>query len=73
MSRSNWSHLIWIGRTKSGRDEYTTYGGFASKEEVDEFDRFQRDNNYVYFPQITKVWEEDSQWFCILRTADSCD
>ncbi len=73
MTRSNWSHLTWIGRTKSGRDEYTTYGGFASKEEVDEFDRHYQENWYVYFPKVTKVWEEDGKWFCILRTADSCD
>lgn len=68
-----WSHLTYVGRTLSGRDEYTTYSGFANREEVDEFGKYQNDNWYTYFPEITKVWMEEGKWFCILRTAQSCD
>ena len=73
MSINRWSYLKWEGRSLQGRDEYTTYSGFTSEEDVKEFDKYQRANWYVYFPKITKTWEEDGKWFCILRTAQSCD
>lgn len=69
----NWSHLKFVSREIRNRDHYTTYTGFSSKEEVEEYDRYYQENWYVYFPKVTKIWEENGNWFCILRTADSCD
>lgn len=68
-----WSHLQHVSRRHSGRDVFTVYTGFSGLDEIKEYEDYQDAHNYVYFPRITKRWEEDGKWYCELREADSCD
>jgi hypothetical protein len=71
--RTDWKHITFVDRKKSGRDWYNTYTGFSSLEEIAEFELYQEENNYGYFPRITNRYEKDNQFYCTLRVADSCD
>jgi hypothetical protein len=71
--RTDWKHITFVDRKKSGRDWYNTYTGFSSLEEIVEFELYQEENNYGYFPRITDRYEKDNQFYCTLRVADSCD
>jgi hypothetical protein len=71
--RTDWKHITFVDRKKQGRDWYNTYTGFSSLEEIAEFELYQEENNYGYFPRITDKWEVDGQFYCTLRVADSCD
>jgi hypothetical protein len=71
--RTDWKHITFVDRKKSGRDWYNTYTGFSSLEEIAEFELYQEENNYGYFPRITDRYEKDNQFYCTLRVADSCD
>lgn len=69
----DWKHLKFVDRKKVGRSWDQTLTGFIDKAEVDEYEQYYRENWYVYFPEIIRVWEENNQWFCTMRTAESCD
>jgi hypothetical protein len=71
---TRWSHLTYVSREKRGRNEHTTYTGFASVDEAEEYVRYYKENWYVYFPEKLKLWEESNgQVYLTLKTADSCD
>jgi hypothetical protein len=72
-TRTSWKHLVFVDRKKQGRDWHNTYTGFSSLEEIAEFERYQKEHNYVYFPYITERYEKDGQFYCTLKVADSCD
>ncbi len=68
-----WNKLKFVERHVIGRDEYRKMTGFDSREEVEEYGRYYEENMYVYFPKLTRIWEENGNWYCIVRTANSSD
>jgi len=70
---SKWEHLKYVERHKVGPDWVETFTGFADEAETKEYEQWQQDNWYGYFPRVLKVWEENGNWFLTLRTRESCD
>jgi hypothetical protein len=72
MSNPAFPNVKYVTGRREYRDEYTTYSGFVSLDEIKEYERYLKDNLYVYFPEITRRWEDNGKFFAEVRMATSC-
>jgi hypothetical protein len=72
MSNTLFPNVKYVTDRREYRNEYTTYTGFESLEQIKEYEYYLKDNLYVYFPEITRRWEEDGKFFAEVKMASSC-
>ena len=72
MSNTAFPNLKWVSDRREYRNEYTIYTGFESLEQIKEYEYYLKDNLYVYFPSITRSWEENGKFFAEVKMASSC-
>lgn len=72
MSNTLFPNIKYVTERRQYRNDYTTYTGFEGFEQIKEYERYLKDNLYVYFPEITRRWEENGQFFAEVKMATSC-
>ena len=72
MSNPAFPNIKWVSDRREYRNEYTTYTGFESFEQIKEYEYYLKDNLYVYSPEITRRWQDGGKFFAEVKMASSC-